>query len=56
MVSLLKDISNYISDYLLLSVTREIASIVPKKAARRWVTLLTDFTSKIGSLIDPIIF
>lgn len=54
---LLKDnISNYISNCLLFSVTREIASIVPKKVVQQWVILLIDFMSKIGSLIDHIIF
>lgn len=49
------NISNYISDYLLFSVTREAASIVPKKVAQQWVILLINFPSKIRSLIDPII-
>lgn len=55
-MNLSKDnISNYISDCLLFSVTREIASIVPKKVAQRWVILLINFTSKIRSRIDLII-
>lgn len=55
-MNLSKDnISNYIADCLLCSVTREIASIVPKKVAQQWVILLTNFTSKIRSLIDRII-